>query len=516
MGSPVDPATAVNVMLENNLEPLVEYPGAGKPWKVKCKVCNLVGTPTYAHVKNRGGGCRDCGRVRTANAKRIHPEVAAEMVRSKGYEPIEPFLEGKAPWRLIHLACGSMVTPNYTNIAGGQGGCISCGKIESAKKRRLDSNLCMEEIIGLGFRPLEEFRGVKSRWKCSCASCEKDFTTSLENARKGAHPLCPSCNRSRMGKKRRVPNEIARRDVEIAGLTPIGDYPGLHKPWNVRCNLCQKNTEIRLISIRIRIAKNSSNPAQGCETCVFASLGKSRMFDQLHVEKRLSELGMRATGIYFGALEPISALCLTCGTENQVLTGHAFSRGNACSKCSIKRRSDSARKPQEQAISEMLHAGFKPLEPYSNVNSGWRAIHLECGKEVSPSLGHVKRGQGGCSHCAHYGFDSTSPAVFYILSNKKLNAIKVGITGKTTTRLDRFNKLHGWVTEKTYDFPIGHQARTIEKIVLSWWRIDLGAPIALGPADSGALGGWTETASLEKVSVESTLMFVSGLEEKKF
>jgi hypothetical protein len=471
--------------------------------------------PTYAHVKNRGGGCKECGRVRTANAKRINPEAAAKLMRSEGYEPLEPFLEGKTPWRCIHIKCGSAVSPRYTNIAGGQGGCYSCGKIEAAKKRRLDSNLCMDEIINLGFRPIEEFKGVKQRWKCSCVICEQEFTTSLENARKGANPLCTPCNRARMGKKRRVPIEIAVRDMNLVGLDPIGEFPGFHEFWNAKCRNCLKQTQILFASIRIRIAKDPLNPVQGCETCVFASLGKSRLLQQADVEKRLGDLGMKVTGIYLGVFEPIAAICLTCGIESDVFPGHAFTKGHACSNCALKKRNDLFRKPQDEAISEMLQRGYKPLDPYVTINAKWRSIHLECGNEASPSLSHVMRGQGGCSNCAKYGFDSTAPAIFYVLSNKKFNAIKVGITGATSTRLDSLNKRHGWRVEKEFRFSFGHEARLVEKVVLAWWRADLNAPIALSPIDSGSLGGWTETASLELVSVKSTLDFISTIENIK-
>jgi hypothetical protein len=314
-----------------------------------------------------------------------------------------------------------------------------------------------------------------------------------------------------MGIKRRIPIEIAHRDMTLVGLNPIGNFPGTHKSWSAVCNICSKHTQIVFGSVRKRIAKNPVNPTQGCETCVFASMGKSRLLEQVEVEKRLAALGMRVTGIYLGAFEPVTAICLTCGIESDVFPSHAFSKGHACSKCSLKRRSDLSRKPQEQAVSEMLQNGYKPLDPYVTTNAKWRSIHLECGNEVSPSLGHVKRGQGGCSNCAKFGFDSTMPAIFYVLSNKKFNAIKVGITGAKSTRLRSLNVRHGWEVQKEFKFNVGHEARLVEKIVLAWWRTDLNAPIALSPSDTGRLGGWTETSSLALVSVEDTLAFISSI-----
>jgi hypothetical protein len=314
-----------------------------------------------------------------------------------------------------------------------------------------------------------------------------------------------------MGLMRRVPSDITTRDMTLVALEPIGEFPGTHKPWSATCKLCARQTQILFTSVRKRIAINPSNPAQGCESCVFKALGKTRLLQQVEVEKRLSTLGMRVTGNYLGAFDPISAICLTCGIESDVYPGHAFTKGYACSNCALKKRNDTFRKPQEEAFSEMLQKGFKPLEPYVTLNASWRSIHLECGNEVSPSLGHVKRGQGGCSFCAKYGFDSTSPAILYILTNNNFNAIKVGITGANSTRLRSFNVRHGWVVEKQLKFKSGHEARILEKIVLNWWRTELNAPVALSPSQSGVLGGWTETASLQLVSVKRTLDFISAI-----
>jgi hypothetical protein len=506
----LDPSVAIAVMRESGLEPLVPYPGAAKPWKVKCNFCGTIGTPTYAHVNNRGGGCKECGRVRTADAKRIPPDEAESLMLKNGYLPQEPFHEGKTPWKCIHIICGNYVSPQYTNIAGGQGGCLYCGRIESARKRRLDEALVTKELIELGFKPLVPYPGTKNRWKCECVTCGKEFTTSLENARAGAHPHCPTCNRSRMGKLRRLSTSDAAQELLRVGLTPIGDFPGSHALWECICTLCGSKTSFGITSARIRVAKNSTNPALGCETCVFAAIGKSRVLDQAEAERRLVSLNMRPIGNYVGTFEPILAICLTCGAENDVQLGKAFSRGHACTSCSLRKRTEAARKPEDEAIAEMLKAGFRPLDKYQNFNTAWRSVHLECGQEVSPSLGAIRRGSG-CSFCAKYGFDSASPAVLYVLRNDEFKAIKVGITGTQTTRLKSLSKRHGWVTVHEFEFETGSSARSIERLVLNWWRADLELPIGVLPKDSGSLGGWTETAPLGLISAEQTVSYIENV-----
>jgi hypothetical protein len=510
MPKKVDPIAAADLMRAHGLEPLEGYPGAAKNWRSKCMQCGYLSSATYAHVKSRGGGCIVCGRKRSADAKRVNPNEAAELMRSKGYEPLEMFTSGKHPWRCIHIACGSEVAPQYTNVAGGQGGCNYCGRIESARKRRLDADLVTSEIIEYGFIPLTTYPGSKNRWDCECTLCGKTFQTTLEIARSGANPLCKKCNLDRMGKKRRLDTGEASKVMKIVGLSVIGNFPGVHKSWPCICDLCGIKTELRITAARLRIAKNQDSPAQGCEKCVFLKMGKDRLLDQTEAERRLLELGMKPIGTYVGTFEPVKAVCLKCGSLNDVRLGKAYSRKRACNACSLNSRVDSSKKPEQEAIEEMLSAGFRPLDPYQNYNKPWRSMHLECGNEVSPSLSAIKR-QGGCSFCAKYGFDSASPAILYVLHNHNLQATKVGITGVGTNRIDQLYKRHGWIPVMKFAFQTGGEARQIERMVLNWWRQDLGAPIAVLREQSGALGGWTETAPSSVVSAESTVYFVRDL-----
>ena len=510
MAKKVNPMEATQVMRNHNLEPLQDYPGASKPWLVRCTICGTHSTPTYAHVNSRGGGCRECGKKRSADAKRISPKSAIEFMQSQGFEPLEPFRAGKSPWKCVHLICGSVVSPQYTNVVGGQGGCKYCGKLESSRKRRLDADKVTAEVISLGYIPLEEFPGTKTSWKFQCVDCGDQFVTTLDSARSRAHPSCGKCSKARAGQKRRLPTEEAAKSMSKIGLIPLEDFPGVHKSWKCKCEICGQETFFRLTSARLRIAKDSKNPHQGCEECVFVQIGKERMLDQAEAEHRLSKLNMKILGTYLGTFEPVKAVCLKCGSENEVRLGKASNRGRACKSCSLIDRVNASKTPESEAIQRMLKAGFKPLVPYVNYNSPWMSIHLECGNEASPSLGSIKGG-GGCPSCAKYGFDMTSKAVLYVLFNHKLQAVKVGITGVNTSRIQRLYKQHGWTIVKWFKFETGREARDIERVVLNWWRQDLHLPYGVTSLDAGRLGGWTETAPASQISPEQTVKYVRGV-----
>jgi len=53
----------------------------------------------------------------------------------------------------------------------------------------------------------------------------------------------------------------------------------------------------------------------------------------------------------------------------------------------------------------MRDAGYEPLEPYQSLKHKWRCTHRNCGREVTPTLGQILRGQGGCKFCARVYVD---------------------------------------------------------------------------------------------------------------
>jgi hypothetical protein len=59
-GLVIDPDDARELMIQNNIEPIVEYPGSGIPWQSKCMKCSRIVSPRYSSVKRKIGGCKYC------------------------------------------------------------------------------------------------------------------------------------------------------------------------------------------------------------------------------------------------------------------------------------------------------------------------------------------------------------------------------------------------------------------------------------------------------------------------
>jgi recombinational DNA repair protein (RecF pathway) len=113
------PAEAHAVMRAAGLEPLTSYAGAHVPWPCRCLRCRRPVSPIYKNVKN-GHGCWYCNKNTPA------PEIAVAFVRTRGLEPLEPFLGTHQRWACRCVKCGRTVRPTFVNLQRGPGGCRWC------------------------------------------------------------------------------------------------------------------------------------------------------------------------------------------------------------------------------------------------------------------------------------------------------------------------------------------------------------------------------------------------------
>ena len=117
----VEPEDAVALMRLNNLEPLEPYQNTMKPWKCKCLKCGKLVTPRHASLQKGSGGCKYCAKVF------VDAEDAILVMRKAKFEPLVPYPGSQKPWKCKCLRCGKEVQPAYTSIVSGQKGCVYCG-----------------------------------------------------------------------------------------------------------------------------------------------------------------------------------------------------------------------------------------------------------------------------------------------------------------------------------------------------------------------------------------------------
>ena len=128
------------------------------------------------------------------------------------------------------------------------------------------------------------------------------------------------------------------------------------------------------------------------------------LFTSLSLVRKLTEdvaiAFMRSRGLeplvpYPNGSTPWKSRCLRCANETYPKLQDLRS-GKTLGGCQVC----AGNKPLDQQFAEQLlrEAGFEPLEPYKNVDHGWRAKCMKCGKEVRPTISGIRDGNR-CGWC---------------------------------------------------------------------------------------------------------------------
>jgi len=104
-----------------------------------------------------------------------------------------------------------------------------------------------------------------------------------------------------------------------------------------------------------------------------------------------------------------------------------------------------------------------------------------------------------------------SAGLLYLVSNKELNSLKIGIS-KADSENDRVKSHldYGWKLEKCWNFEDHSNAQHVEGAAIAWWRNHLKVGPSVRPRDMPQ-GGYTETISLNSVSYVEVYEYVNAL-----
>ena len=105
-----------------NLEMLSEYVSASLPIKVKCLKCSHRFEAYGAQISRQKYACARCA------GNYVNPLEAKNFMIDKGFIPKVEFPGSHKPWESFHQLCGNHVSPSYTTIKNGFGGCRHCAK----------------------------------------------------------------------------------------------------------------------------------------------------------------------------------------------------------------------------------------------------------------------------------------------------------------------------------------------------------------------------------------------------
>ena len=178
-GKKIEPESAVNFMLANNLQPLDSFESTSSKWKCVCLLCGSEVSPRYEDIRSGQGGCIRCGYVASANKNKLGSEFALMTMRRAGVEPLDEYQGNDIPWRSRCMSCKREVSPRLHSITGGQGACKYCGG------SAVDENFAEKVMQEAGFTVYEPFPGSNSRWKSICNKCNRKVSPTYGNVQRG-------------------------------------------------------------------------------------------------------------------------------------------------------------------------------------------------------------------------------------------------------------------------------------------------------------------------------------------
>ena len=119
-GVAVDESDLLAKLKELRLKPLEKYKSAKTPWKCRCLKCKHIVQPTWDRIKSGRGHCAYCAQ------RRVDIPMALKFMKSVSLKPLVNFPGGNKPWLCRCLICKTEVSPRWSDLRQGQGGCSNC------------------------------------------------------------------------------------------------------------------------------------------------------------------------------------------------------------------------------------------------------------------------------------------------------------------------------------------------------------------------------------------------------
>jgi len=218
MGVHLTEAEAVEMMLQAGVKPLTGYPGTKVGWKSLCLKCQNIVSPRLGNIRSGQKACGYCSGVRT------NVNDAIKLLESKNLKPLVEYPGAKKPWLCQCLICGSEVTPSFTSLQQGNGGCVFCAG------NRITNDQIMKVMEEAHYQPLEPYPASGRGWKCKCLICGKISSPRYGDVRIGNR--CGYCS------KVRIDEEDAIRIMLDANLKPLEPFKTANTNWKCLCLIC--------------------------------------------------------------------------------------------------------------------------------------------------------------------------------------------------------------------------------------------------------------------------------------
>ena len=352
----------------------------------------------------------------------------------------------------------------------------------------------VSEMIAKGVIPLEPYPGSNKPWKCQCVACGAIVHPRYYTVVKSGKGGCNFCAKKNAGieRSKRIREEAFPRACADAGVTPLSEFVNSFEKIKLRCNTC--GHEFSMVWSPLR-------DGRGCPKCSRISQTKRELARSESIATQLLlAANVRPIGPYAGMGNPYLGVCLVCDSEVKPRPIAIQQGQGACYNCGKteggrKRRESTYSREEALAIMASRDIQISPDEPYPGASKPWPGNCALCGLPVATTVGNARNGKGGCRVChsldSDSAFDFFGPGVLYLISSERFGAYKIGIAGKTTSRLIA-HKSAGWDSVLFTHDALGYEVNYVEQLVLQWLRAEMDVSEAVSN-DLLPEGGGTET-----------------------
>jgi hypothetical protein len=151
--------------------------------------------PKLKYLQGGDGGCYKCGMKKAGLKNTMSQEEAFQIISDAGFEPLEPYKNTLAKWKMRHKICGAIVYPKLNSIANMKemsSGCVVCSG-HQVEKGFNDLATTHPELTAQvnGWDPSEITQGsnLKKDWKCSLQH-QWSAVVSDRTSKKSGCPYC--------------------------------------------------------------------------------------------------------------------------------------------------------------------------------------------------------------------------------------------------------------------------------------------------------------------------------------
>ena len=437
--------------------------------------------------------------------KITHEEAVAVYLKSD-FDLVQQYLDSGTAHRCMCRRCGSKCTASYTSVRQGKRGCKKCKADLMRNARILDSEEVDKLFRDSGMEPLEPYLGASKPRKSRCLTCGKIGTPTYTTLRTG-HLGCKDCGYKIVKSKQISLKRDLKKIEEIfsdANLEPLEEYSGALNPRRCRCLICKK--------IVSPVYGNLQQGQGGCIYCAAKLIGENQRTSQETANAVCASKNITPLEPFISVDTPRACKCNICGKTSksrlkELVSGHA----SGCRYCGYRQAGENKKLDEKLVDAIFVSKGLQPMEPYRGASIPRLCECTLCGNEVRPQYASLKSGQGGCRYCAKFGIDYKAPGILYLMKHQEFQSVKVGISSTKARKLRiPTHIMFGWELIREWSLDSANTALTIETIVISKWRNELGAPPSLLPKDMPQ-GGASETAALLHVDIEDTANYIDRL-----